>query len=322
MEKRRLGNSDLEITRIGFGSWAIGGPAKKWQFSWGPQDDDQAIAAIHKALDLGINWIDTAAVYGLGHSEELVGRAVRGYSGTRPYIFTKCGLVWNEEGQTERRITAASVRRECEASLERLGVDVIDLYQIHWPTEDERENEEGWRTMAELQKEGKVRWIGLSNWSVPQMKMAREIAPVTSLQPPYSLINRKVEDEILPFCHANNIGVIVYSPMGSGLLTGAMTRERIASLPETDWRRNDARFQEPNLSRALEIVERLRNVGKTYNATPAEVAIAWTLSHPAVTGAIVGGRSPQQVSEWAGAAGIKLTREEVLELAGEQLTPR
>ncbi|HEY0808620.1 MAG TPA: aldo/keto reductase [Longimicrobiales bacterium] len=311
MQKRRLGNSDMEITPIGFGSWAIGGPAKGWDYSWGPQDDQTAIDAIHRALDLGINWIDTAAVYGLGHSEELVGRAVKSYSGKRPLVFTKCGLPWDEHGDTPRRITAASVRKECEGSLRRLQVETIDLYQIHWPTDDPRENEEGWRTMAELQREGKARWIGLSNWNVEQMRMALQIAPVTALQPPYSLLNRTIEKEILPFCQQNGIGVIVYAPMGSGLLTGAMTRERVASLPDTDWRKKDARFQGENLARALRIVEQLRAIGDSHGHTPAEVAIAWTLAHPAVTGAIVGGRNGKQVEETVRAVDLKLSFDEM-----------
>jgi aryl-alcohol dehydrogenase-like predicted oxidoreductase len=311
MEKRKLGNSDIEITPIGFGSWAIGGPAKGWPASWGPQDDNAAIAAIHRALDLGINWIDTAAVYGLGHSEELVGRAVKGYSGPRPYVFTKCGLPWDADGNTPRRITAASVRKECEGSLRRLQVETIDLYQIHWPTENPRENEEGWQTMAELQREGKARWIGLSNWNVEQMRMALEIAPITSLQPPYSLLNRTIEREILPFCRQEGIGVIVYSPMASGLLTGAMTRERIANLPETDWRKNDRRFREPDLSRALNVVDKLRAIGGKFGHTPGEVAISWTLAHPAVTGAIVGGRNTRQVEETVRAVDLKLGFEDM-----------
>ena len=315
MQKRRLGNSDMEITRIGFGSWAISGPVEGWPAAWGPQDDSEAIAAIHKALDLGINWIDTAAVYGMGHSEELVERALRGYSGSRPYVFTKCGLPWDEHNHAVRRITADSVRRECEASLKRLRVDAIDLYQIHWPTDDEKENAEGWQTMAELQREGKVRWIGLSNWSVPQIEMAVTIAPVTSLQPPYSLINRKYEDNVLPFCREHGIGVIVYSPMGSGLLTGKMTRERIANLPDTDWRKTDRKFQEPNLSYALRIVEQLRQLGQPRGYSPAELSIAWTLANPAVTGAIVGGRNARQVEETVGAADVRLSPEEMREIA-------
>ena len=315
MEKRRLGNSDMEITRIGFGSWAIGGPAKGWEASWGPQDQGDAIEAIHRALDLGINWIDTAAVYGLGHSEELVARALAGYSGSRPHVFTKCGLPWDNAGQATRRLSAKSIRAECEASLQRLKVETIDLYQIHWPTTNEHENEEGWRTMADLQREGKARWIGLSNWDVPQIRMAQQIAPVTSMQPPYSLIKRRAETEILPYCQREGIGVIVYSPMGSGLLTGAMTRERIASLPENDWRRSDERFRDPQLAYALNIVEKLREIGKRHGRMPGEVAVAWTFANPAVTGAIVGGRSGRQVEETIGAAELHLSEAEMQEIA-------
>ncbi|HEX6065965.1 MAG TPA: aldo/keto reductase [Longimicrobiales bacterium] len=311
MLKRRLGNSDMEITLIGFGSWAIGGPALNWPAAWGPQDEDEAVAAIHRALDLGINWIDTAAVYGLGHSEELVARALAGYSGARPHVFTKCGLPWDAEGNAERRITAQSVRAECEASLRRLQVETIDLYQIHWPVDDMRENEAGWRTMAELQREGKARWIGLSNWNVEQMLVAQQIAPITSLQPPYSLLQRKIEPEILPFCQREGIGVIVYSPMASGLLTGKMTRERIAGLPESDWRSTDKRFRDPQLTYALRIVEQLRAIGDRHGRTPGEVAVAWVLANPAVTAAIVGGRSPQQVEETSRAADLRLTQAEL-----------
>jgi aryl-alcohol dehydrogenase-like predicted oxidoreductase len=314
MLKRRLGNSDMDITLIGFGSWAIGGPALNWPAAWGPQDEDEAVAAIHRALDLGINWIDTAAVYGLGHSEELVARALAGYSGARPYVFTKCGLPWDAEGNAERRITAQSVRAECEASLRRLQVETIDLYQIHWPVDDMRENEAGWRTMAELQREGKARWIGLSNWNVEQMRVAQQIAPITSLQPPYSLLQRKIEPEILPFCQREGIGVIVYSPMASGLLTGKMTRERIAGLPESDWRSTDKRFRDPQLTHALRIVEQLRAIGDRHGRTPGEVAVAWVLANPAVTAAIVGGRSPQQVEETSRAADLRLTQAELDEI--------
>ncbi len=311
MLKRRLGNSDMDITVIGFGSWAIGGPALNWPAAWGPQNDDDAVAAIHRALDLGINWIDTAAVYGLGHSEELVARALAGYSGARPYVFTKCGLPWDEQGNAERRITPESVRRECEASLRRLKVETIDLYQIHWPVDDMRENEAGWRTMAELQREGKARWIGLSNWNVEQMRMAQQIAPITSLQPPYSLIQRKIEPEILPYCQREGIGVIVYSPMASGLLTGKMTRERIAQLPDSDWRKTDKRFQDPQLADALGIVDRLREIGERHGHTPGEVAVAWVLANPAVTAAIVGGRNARQVEETTRAAELQLTETEL-----------
>ena len=312
MEKRRLGNSDMEITAIGYGSWAIGGPG--WEFGWGPQDDEASIEAIHRALDLGMNWIDTAAAYGLGHSEELVARAVEGYSGSRPYVFTKCGLRWDETGKVTR--TVKYVKKECEESLRRLRTDAIDLYQIHWPTTDPAENEAGWRAMAELQREGKVRWIALSNWDVGQMEMARSIAPITSLQPPYSLIKRDVEPEILPYCQEHGIGVIVYSPMASGMLSGAMTRERAASLPESDWRSRSENFREPKLGANLALVERLRAVGERHGRSAGEVAIAWTLAHPAVTGAIVGARNAGQVEGVIGGGDLRLTREELAEIEG------
>jgi len=310
----RLGNSDLSITPIGFGSWAIGGPG--WEGGWGPQEDRDSVAAIHRALELGVNWIDTAAVYGLGHSEELVARALRDWPGERPYVFTKCGLRWDDAGQVREVLTADSVRAECEASLRRLGVDTIDLYQVHWPTNDPAEDEEGWTTMAELQREGKVRWIGLSNWSVEQMRMAQRIAPITSLQPPYSLVNRDVEEEILPFCEREGIGVIVYSPMASGLLTGAMTRERAQKLPESDWRHADPEFTEPRLSRNLALVDRLCAVGERHGRSPGEVAIAWTLRLPAVTGAIVGARNARQVEGVMRSAELHLTAEEIAEIEG------
>lgn len=311
MQTRRLGNSDLDITSIGFGSWAIGGGG--WAFAWGEQDDREAVESIHRALDLGVNWIDTAAVYGLGHSEELVARALDGWSGRRPYVFTKCGLVWNEDKEIDKVLRRESIRRECEASLRRLKVDAIDLYQIHWPTEPNspEEDAEGWAAMAELQKEGKVRWIGVSNWDANQLAMAQEIAPVTSLQPPYSLVHPEVEKEILPFCQRNDIGVIVYSPMASGLLTGAMTRERAASLPEGDWRSRSPDFQEPALSKNLRIVEELKAIGQEHGVSPGEVAVAWTLRHPAVTGAIVGARSAQQVEGVMGHPDFRLTDEEI-----------
>jgi aryl-alcohol dehydrogenase-like predicted oxidoreductase len=312
MQTRKLGNSDLQITPIGFGAWAIGGGG--WEFAWGPQDDQQSIEAIHRALDIGVNWIDTAHAYGIGHSEEVVGRAVAGWSGKAPYVFTKCGLVPNERGEMIGVLTRDSIRRECEGSLRRLGVDAIDLYQIHWPVDDQTENEEGWSTLAELQREGKVRWIGVSNWSVEQMRRAQRIAPITSLQPPYSLINREIESEILPFCAREGIGVIVYSPMASGLLTGAMTRERIARLPADDWRRRSENFQEPQLSRTLALVERMREIGARHGRSPGEVAIAWTLRLPAVTGAIVGARSAKQADGVMHAASMRLSPEDIAEL--------
>jgi aryl-alcohol dehydrogenase-like predicted oxidoreductase len=303
MQTKQLGNSDMQLTPIGFGAWALGGGG--WAFGWGPQDDHDSISAIHEALDRGVNWIDTAAIYGLGHSEEVVGRAIKGVA-NKPYIFTKCERVWNDKGEINDSLKADSVRRECEASLRRLDVDVIDLYQIHWPRPEE-DVEEGWSTLAKLQEEGKVRWIGVSNFSVAQLKKAQKIAPVTSLQPPYSLVNRSVEDEILPFCREQNIGVINYSPMGAGLLTGAMTRDRIANLPDDDWRKRAPNFQEPRLSRHLALVEILKGIAEKHGRTPGEVAIAWTLHNPAVTAAIVGARNAEQIGGIIGALDFRLS---------------
>ncbi|PYS00226.1 MAG: aldo/keto reductase [Acidobacteria bacterium] len=311
MKTKPLGNSDLFITPIGFGAWAIGGSG--WEFGWGEQDDKASVAAIHRALELGVNWIDTAAVYGMGHSEEVVALALRTWPGPRPYVFTKCGLRWDEQGYVHRSLTADSIRRECEDSLRRLNVDVIDLYQIHWPTDD---LEEGWTAMAQLQKEGKARWIGVSNFDVDEMRRAQAIAPVTSLQPPYSLVNREVEHEILPYCRSEALGVIVYSPMASGLLTGAMTSARAARLPASDWRSRDVEFHEPRLSKNLSLVERLREIGQRQGRLPGQVAIAWALHNPAVTGAIVGSRSAEQVERNIGAAELYLTDEEIAEIEG------
>jgi aryl-alcohol dehydrogenase-like predicted oxidoreductase len=309
MKTRKLGNSDLLITPIGFGAWAIGGSG--WEFGWGEQDDKQSVAAIHRALELGINWVDTAAVYGMGHSEEVVALALRTWSGPRPYVFTKCGLRWDEQGYVHRSLNAASIRRECEDSLRRLKIDVIDLYQIHWPTE---ELEEGWNAMARLQKEGKVRWIGVSNFNVKEMRRAQAIAPITSLQPPYSLVRREIEHEILPYCRSEELGVIVYSPMASGLLTGAMTRKRVDALSMSDWRSRDIEFQEPRLSKNLALVERLREIGERHGRPPGQIAIAWALRNPAVTGAIVGARNAKQVEGNVGAADVCLTDEEIAEI--------
>jgi aryl-alcohol dehydrogenase-like predicted oxidoreductase len=314
MPLRRLGNSDLFITPIGFGAWAIGGSG--WEFGWGEQDDQASIAAIHRALSLGVNWIDTAAVYGMGHSEEVVASALKTWAGPQPYVFTKCGLRWDEQGYVHRSLQADSVRRECEESLRRLKVDAIDLYQVHWPTED---LEEGWAAMAQLQKEGKVRWIGVSNFNVNEMRRAQAIAPITSLQPPYSLVRREVEHEILPYCQSAGLGVIVYSPMASGLLTGAMTRERAANLPNTDWRSRDVEFKEPRLSTNLALVERLREVGRRQGRPPGQVAIGWALRNPAVTGAIVGARNARQVEGNVGAADLYLADEEIAEIEGKNL---
>jgi aryl-alcohol dehydrogenase-like predicted oxidoreductase len=310
MQTRTLGNSDLKITPVGYGAWAIGGSG--WQFGWGSQNDGDSIAAIHKALELGVNWIDTAAVYGLGHSEEVVARALKSWSGARPYVFTKCALRWDSQGNVQKVLKADSIRREVEDSLRRLSVDVIDLYQIHWPPDpDSPDLEEGWSTMAELKREGKVRWIGVSNFNVQQLKRAQAIAPVTSLQPPYSLIHREIEEQILPYCLRQDIGVIVYSPMASGLLTGAMTRERAAGLPKDDWRKEHPDFSEPNLSRNLALVETLREIAKRHNRSIGEVAIAWTLHHPAVTGAIVGARNAKQAEGVMRAGELRLDKEEV-----------
>ena len=296
------------LTPIGFGSWAVGGG--NWAMSWGPQDDNASIAAIHKAIDLGMNWIDTAPVYGLGHSEEVVGRAVK-ESNVKPFIFTKCGMVWDDKREIKR--TLLEIRREVEGSLRRLQVEAIDLYQIHWPVED-ADIEEGWTTLVELQREGKVRHIGVSNFSVSQMKRCMEIAPVTSLQPPYSMINRAVETEILPFCLDNAIGVINYAPMHSGLLTGTMSKERVANLPSDDFRRNAKNYQEPLLSRNLAIADKLKQIGARHGVSAGVIAIAWTRSNPAITGAIVGGRSPEQVEGIWPAAKFRLPPEEYQEI--------
>jgi aryl-alcohol dehydrogenase-like predicted oxidoreductase len=311
MQKKRLGNSDMEITPIGVGAWAMGGGG--WKFAWGPQDDKQSIAAIHAALDHGVNWIDTAAVYGLGHSEEVVARALAGYPGARPFVFTKCERVWNDKGEISPSLKADSIRRECENSLRRLRVDVVDLYQIHWP-DPEADIEEGWSTMAKLQQEGKVRWIGVSNFNVQHLDRARKIAPVTSLQPPYSAISPEIEQEILPYCGQHGIGVIVYSPMKSGLLTGKMTRERVAAFPQDDFRRRAPSFQEPQLSRNLELAELMRNIGARHGRSAGEVAIAWTLRRPEVTAAIVGMRSAEQVEGVIGALEFRLSPEEIAEI--------
>ena len=313
MQTRQLGNSDMRITTVGYGAWAIGGPG--WQFAWGDQDDNDSIAAIHRSLELGVNWIDTAAAYGLGHSEEIVAKALKSWSGKKPYVFTKCGLRWDAQGNVIKKLKADSVKEEVENSLKRLGVETIDLYQIHWPPEpDSTELEEGWSTMAALKKEGKLRWIGVSNFDVNQMQRAEAIAPVTSLQPPYSLVSREVGAEILPFCKKENIGVIVYSPMASGLLTGAMTRERAAKLGPDDWRSRNANFSEPKLSKNLALVEELRAIGRRHGRSPGEVAIAWTLLNPAVTGAIVGARSAKQADGVMRAGELKLMPEDVSQI--------
>ena len=313
MQTRKLGNSDLNITPVGYGAWAVGGSG--WQYAWGSQDDSDSIAAIHRALELGVNWIDTAAVYGLGHSEEVVARALKSWSGPRPYVFTKCGLRWDSKGEVQKVLSADSIRGEVEDSLRRLSTDVIDLYQIHWPPDpDSSELEEGWSTLAELQREGKVRWIGVSNFDVQQLQRAEAIAPVTSLQPRYSLVHPEIEDEILPYCLRQGIGVVVYSPMASGLLTGAMTRERATNLPKDDWRRGHPDFTEPSLSRNLALVAVLRVIAKRHKRGVGEVAIAWTLHNSAVTGAIVGARNAKQAEGVMRAGELHLSDEELNEI--------
>ena len=313
MQTRRLGNSDMHITPIGFGAWAIGGGG--WAFGWGSQDDAESVAAIREAVSLGINWIDTAAVYGLGHSEEVVAKALEGVS-PRPFVFTKCGRVWDEQRQIGKRIKADSIRQECEDSLRRLKVEIIDLYQMHWPEPDE-DIEEGWQEMVRLKEAGKVRWIGVSNFSADQMARISKFGEITSLQPPYSMVRPEVEHSILPHCQGSNIGVIAYSPMASGLLTGAMTRERIAAMPDDDWRKEKNKFyQEPLLTRNLNLVELLRGISARHGRSAGEVAIAWVLRHPAVTAAIVGARRPGQLKELLGAADWRLTPAEVSEIDG------
>ena len=311
MDLKQLGNSDLNITPLGVGAWAIGGPG--WAFGWGAQDDTDSVAAIRAALEAGWNWIDTAAVYGLGHSEEVVAKALEGVP-ARPYVFTKCALVWDEDRKITGRLKADSVRRECEASLRRLKVDAIDLYQIHWPDPLE-DIEEGWEAVVRLKAEGKIRWGGVSNFKVDQLRRIAPSGPVTSLQPPYSIISPEVEQEILPHCATEGIGVIVYSPMKSGLLTGKMTAERVAALPEDDFRKRAVQFKEPKLSRNLALAEVLRTIGARHGRAPGEVALAWCLRHPAVTGAIVGVRNPGQVQGVTGALTFRLTEGEVGEIA-------
>jgi aryl-alcohol dehydrogenase-like predicted oxidoreductase len=311
MNTRQLGTSDLRITPLGIGAWAMGGGG--WAFAWGPQDDNESIGAIHAALDQGINWIDTAPVYGFGHSEEIVGQALKGRT-ARPFVFTKCGRIWDDNGEIGKNLKRDSIRAECEASLRRLQIDVIDLYQIHWP-EPDADLEEGWSTLAALRKEGKVRWIGVSNCNADQLARAQAIAPVTSLQPPYSILSPEIESGILPWCSRHNVGVIAYSPMKSGLLTGAMTRERIAGMPDDDFRKRTMPFKEPLLTRNLNLAERLREIGKRHGRTPGEVALAWVLRRPEVTAAIVGMRSPKQVDGVIGAAGFRISNAEVDEIA-------
>src|SRR5262245_56911352 len=317
---KTLGNSTLQLTPIGLGAWAIGGA---WRFGWGPQEDADYIATIRRAVERGLNWIDTAAIYGLGRSEEVVGKALSDIPrAERPYVFTKCSLVWDEARNTWHSLDPRSIRREVDASLRRLQTERIDLYQIHWPVwptspaghDPGGSIEDAWGELTRLRNEGKVAFIGVSNFDVGQLKRISSIETPVSLQPPYSMLLPEIEQEILPFCLQNNIGVIPYSPMQSGLLTGTMTRERISSLPEGDWRRNNRFYQEPLVTRALSVVERLRAIAARHGRTTGEVAIAWTLRHPAITATIVGARRPAQIDELVGAATFRLSAEEIDEL--------
>ena len=316
LETTQLGSTGLEITRVGFGAWAIGGGG--WEFGWGPQDDEQSLAAIHRALAHGINWIDTAAAYGFGRSERIVGRALETIpERERPYVFTKASLLEGPGRRVVHSLKRDSVLREAHASLARLGVEAIDLYQIHWPIPVE-DIEEGWSALAELKEREVVRHIGVSNFDAEQLRRIQQIAPVETLQPQYSLIERDIERDILPYAERERIGVIVYSPMGSGMLSGAMTRNRIESLPDDDWRKRDPRFVEPELSHNLALVERLRRVAQRHDATPGAVAVAWTLRHPAVDGAIVGFRRPDQVEPILAAAALDLTDEDITDIEGSE----
>jgi aryl-alcohol dehydrogenase-like predicted oxidoreductase len=310
LKTRQLGKTGLDITRLGFGAWAIGGGG--WEFGWGPQQDEESIAAIHRGLELGINWIDTAAGYGFGRSERVVGRALQGLA-ERPYVFTKASLLDDGTGQVRHSLKRDSILFEAEASLRRLGVGVIDLYQIHWPI-PERDIEEGWSALAELKEQGLVRHIGVANFDALQLRRIQSIAPVETLQPPYSLVDRAAEDEVFPVAERQGIGVIVYSPMGSGLLTGAMTRERIERMPADDWRSRDPRFTEPQLSGHLALAARLQVVADRHAVTPGAVAVAWTLRNPAVDGAITGFRRPDQVDPIVAAAGLELTDEDIVQI--------
>ena len=306
---RQLGSTDLNITRVGFGAWATGGGG--WAFGWGPQDDDQSIAAINRALELGVNWIDTAAVYGLGHSEEVVGRVLKQRKGAdRPYVFTKCGLVWDAKDRTKeprRILTPASIRKECEASLRRLGIERIDLYQFHWPDDDTGTSvEESWRMMVQLQDEGKVRAIGVSNFDVSLLRKTEAVHHVDSLQPPFSLIRREMAASEIPWCRANRTGVIAYSPMQSGILTESFTADRVQKMAADDWRTRSANFQTPKLERNLALRDALIPIARRHDTTVSALAIAWTLVWPGVTGAIVGARSAEQVDGWIGAATLEL----------------
>ena len=304
MNKKRLGDSELEISRIGLGTWAIGG---SWQWGWGAQDDARSIGTIHRALERGIDWIDTAPIYGLGHSETVVGRALREAT-LRPYVFTKCGLVWGDD-RVSYVLKRASIMQQVDASLRRLGVDVLDLCQVHWPNPEE-DIEEAVETLQELKSRGKIRYLGVSNFSLEQLERVRPLAEITSQQPPYSLVVPQADEEILPYCQEHGIGVINYSPMASGLLSGKMSRERLRSLPDDDWRKHNKRFKEPEVTVNLKLADALAKIGSRRGRSAGEMAIAWTLQHPAVTAAIVGMRAPEQVDGLIHAAEIELTEDE------------
>ncbi len=309
MRTRQLGNTDLQLTAVGLGTWAMGGP---WEYGWGPQQDEPAIAAILAALDQGINWIDTAAVYGLGHSEELICQALKQTS-EKPILATKCGLLWNDKKQKVSNLKADSIIEECHASLKRLNVDTIDLYQMHWPMPDE-DIEQAWEAMAKMVEQGKVRYIGVCNCNVDQIKRVQKIHPVASLQPPYSMVHRKVEAEILGYCAENDIGVVAYSPMQRGLLTGAFSKERLAALADDDHRKRHRDFQEPNFTAALELVEGLKPIAARNHRTLAQLAVSWVLRRSEVTAAIVGARKPEQIIETAPAGDWKLGAEDIEEI--------
>ncbi|MGD0784707.1 MAG: aldo/keto reductase [Sedimentisphaerales bacterium] len=309
MKKAKLGNSDLLITKVGLGTWAIGGP---WEFGWGPQDDNDSIKAIGESLEAGVNWLDTAPVYGCGHSEEIVGKALKGIS-KKPLIFTKCGLVWNEKNERVPCLKAKSILAECDASLKRLGVEVIDLYQMHWP-EPEEDFEEAYGAMAKCVKAGKVRYLGASNYTVEQLQRVMKIHPLTSLQPPYSMFRRDIENDILPFCKKNNIGVIVYSPLYKGLLTDTFTKAKAASLPPDDVRKKGADYKMPNLEINLNTNEKLKQIAKRNKITLAQLAIAWAIRNPEVTAAIAGARKQGQIKETAPGADITLSNDDINEI--------
>ncbi|MBA7616129.1 Aldo-keto reductase YhdN [subsurface metagenome] len=309
MQKRQLGYTDLQLTTVGLGTWAMGGP---WQFGWGPQNDDEAIAAILTALDKGINWIDTAPIYGLGHSEKLVGKALKQTS-EKPLIATKCGLIWNDKREKVNCLKGKSIREECHASLKRLGVEVIDLYQMHRP-EPQEDVEQGFEEMAKLAQEGKVRYIGVSNFNVEQIKCVQKIHAVASLQPPYSMLRREVEDELLTYCEENNIGVVVYSPMQRGLLTGKFNQERLAALPLDDHRRRSPDFHDPQFTATLQLVGQLQPIAERNGKTLAQLAISWVLRRSEITAAIVGARRPEQIAETSAASDFQLSAEDIEEI--------